>query len=510
MSIWTDSSTALSPSTSTSSLSPFPHVIEPHNSLHTQQQQQDRARLYGDPVEPVGPHNKRQRTHGPDAVKQEPIAFESRDQRTHHQQITQLTREGKSAEQIKTIMLSRGMKLRKGVRTIRQLQRRWNLLEGEDHAANNVRYVARKKARMQQKAMLAEEAQAMDIADVDESVRRKMRESDVMALRRATAREFMRDSLESPQRTAATDLEIQVSRGEPSNTKEYKEYQLNWVLETRNPVSGAENAVPVPGNQRPTMGNAGQQPEMQIPRGQDPQLVNNNPRNEIEWLRHDNQVLWQEVERLRSENNQLRAENQLGREVLERMQDKPCDNSAFLRAAATRVNVGQPIHYDITPFTPATAASRGANQPTQSPIHGNSRFPRRLAGSMPVDEPPESRHVGASNENANSATLTKDGHKYSMSTVGPGNANAETLAAAVPPTEPNTTAVPDYDQEEIYAVQFTNKEVETLYDAVKERQENKWKIIGRAIGRPADHCERRALAAEFYGSSRRRPMALSA
>ncbi|CAJ2510484.1 Uu.00g132930.m01.CDS01 [Anthostomella pinea] len=120
-----------------------------------------------------------ERKHGPRKVQPKVVA-----QKERQSQITQMTEQGLSAEEIASIMISRGMPLVKGASTIRRLQSSWKLRMDPHRVKRNARHMARKRARLEQRAEFERYAAELGLQDSAGWVAQKMSEPAVQQLRK--------------------------------------------------------------------------------------------------------------------------------------------------------------------------------------------------------------------------------------------------------------------------------------------------------------------------------------
>lgn len=108
-------------------------------------------------------------------------------------EITRLTKERLSAQEIADNLSSRGINMRSGAPTVIRLQKRWGLIEGGNDL-QSLRTSARHESTRRQKEQLTNAAQELGITDINNWVKRKMDEPEMMDARRRFAYELMGDA----------------------------------------------------------------------------------------------------------------------------------------------------------------------------------------------------------------------------------------------------------------------------------------------------------------------------
>ncbi|KAI0133708.1 hypothetical protein BJ170DRAFT_607260 [Xylariales sp. AK1849] len=116
----------------------------------------------------------------------------------HKADITRMSQQGLSSDEIARIMVTRGMVLKKGTSTIARLQTVWQLRGTEDSRAENKRYLARRKARHQQVQEFQNYAEELGLENREEWVKRKMEEPAITQMRQEAAYKLMGDVAPKP------------------------------------------------------------------------------------------------------------------------------------------------------------------------------------------------------------------------------------------------------------------------------------------------------------------------
>lgn len=130
-------------------------------------------------------------------------------------EITRLTKEGLSAEEIAENLSLRGINMRSGAPTVIRLQKQWGLIEGGNDL-QSIRTNARHESTRRQKEQLSNVAQELGITDVDDWVRKKMQEPEMMDARRRFAYELMGDAKPA---IALAGIEAAVARSRRARDK---------------------------------------------------------------------------------------------------------------------------------------------------------------------------------------------------------------------------------------------------------------------------------------------------
>lgn len=117
--------------------------------------------------------------------------------------ITRMTQQGLSSEEIARIMTGRGMELKKGSSTIARLQTVWQLRGTAESRVKNKRYLARRKARQLQLEEFQNYARELALENPDEWVKEKMNESAIQQMRRDVAYQLMGDDAPQPKEPKA-------------------------------------------------------------------------------------------------------------------------------------------------------------------------------------------------------------------------------------------------------------------------------------------------------------------
>lgn len=130
-------------------------------------------------------------------------------------EITRLTKEGLSAQEIADNLSSRGINMRSGAPTVIRLQKKWGLIEGGNDL-QSLRTSARHESTRRQKEQLTNAAQELGITDIDDWVKRKMKEPEMMDARRRFAYELMGDAKPA---IAVAGIEAAVARARRARNK---------------------------------------------------------------------------------------------------------------------------------------------------------------------------------------------------------------------------------------------------------------------------------------------------
>ncbi|KAI4593184.1 hypothetical protein KJ359_010108 [Pestalotiopsis sp. 9143b] len=117
--------------------------------------------------------------------------------------ITRMTQQGLSSEEIARIMTGRGMELKKGSSTIARLQTVWQLRGTAESRVKNKRYLARRKARQLQLEEFQNYARELVLENPDEWVKEKMNESAIQQMRRDVAYQLMGNDAPQPKEPKA-------------------------------------------------------------------------------------------------------------------------------------------------------------------------------------------------------------------------------------------------------------------------------------------------------------------
>lgn len=131
-------------------------------------------------------------------------------------EITRLTKEGLSAEEIAENLSLRGINMRSGAPTVKRLQKQWGLVEGDNTNLLSIRTHARHEATRRQREQLTNVAQELGITDVDDWVTKKMEEPQMMDARRRFAYELMGDAKPA---IALAGIEAAVARSRRARDK---------------------------------------------------------------------------------------------------------------------------------------------------------------------------------------------------------------------------------------------------------------------------------------------------
>lgn len=111
-------------------------------------------------------------------------------QSRHKEAIVHMTEQGLTPEEIHTIMAGRGMKLSRGVATIRRLQTTWDLIPDPQRTLVNRRHLMRKKAREQQKKEFERFAEELHLPDPAAWVEQKLKDPVAISRRRQHAQKM--------------------------------------------------------------------------------------------------------------------------------------------------------------------------------------------------------------------------------------------------------------------------------------------------------------------------------
>lgn len=130
-------------------------------------------------------------------------------------EITRLTKEGLSAQEIADNLSARGINMRSGAPTVIRLQKQWGLIEG-GRDLQSVRTSARHESTRRQKEQLTNAARELGIPDIDDWVKRKMEEPEMMDARRRFAYELMGDAKPA---IAQAGVEAAVARARRAHDK---------------------------------------------------------------------------------------------------------------------------------------------------------------------------------------------------------------------------------------------------------------------------------------------------
>lgn len=106
-------------------------------------------------------------------------------------EITRMTRDGMTAEEIYENLTSRGMELKKGVATVLRLQSAWKLTHNEKRWVENFRHQRHKQAKAQQLQAFRDIARELDVEDVDAWLAAKMSEDAARQARHELALKLM-------------------------------------------------------------------------------------------------------------------------------------------------------------------------------------------------------------------------------------------------------------------------------------------------------------------------------
>ncbi|ETS73252.1 hypothetical protein PFICI_14857 [Pestalotiopsis fici W106-1] len=134
----------------------------------------------------------------PPKPKEERISSKQIWQSRSKSDITRMTQQGLSSEEIAQIMTRRGMALKKGSSTIARLQTIWQLRGTEESRLKNRRYLSRRKARRLQLEEFQSYAKELGLENPDEWVKNKMDEPAIQQMRRDAAYELMGDDAPKP------------------------------------------------------------------------------------------------------------------------------------------------------------------------------------------------------------------------------------------------------------------------------------------------------------------------
>lgn len=124
-------------------------------------------------------------------------------------EITRMTQEGMTAEQIYENLTSRGMELKKGVATVLRLQSAWKLTQNPKRWLENFRHQCHKRAKAQQVQAFKDIAKELVLDDPDAWLEEKLAEQSVREARHELAIKMMGDHAPTINRR-----KLQARRGE--------------------------------------------------------------------------------------------------------------------------------------------------------------------------------------------------------------------------------------------------------------------------------------------------------
>lgn len=133
---------------------------------------------------------RKQKTPPPDSEAAR-LSAKSKVQALRKIEITRMTKEGLTAEEIYENLTSRGMELKKGVATVLRLQSAWKLTHNEKRWVENFRHQRHKQARAQQLQAFRDIARELDVEDVDTWLAAKMKEDAARRARHELALKLM-------------------------------------------------------------------------------------------------------------------------------------------------------------------------------------------------------------------------------------------------------------------------------------------------------------------------------
>ncbi|KAJ4390866.1 hypothetical protein N0V93_004465 [Gnomoniopsis smithogilvyi] len=132
-------------------------------------------------------------------------------------EITRMTQEGMTAEQIYENLTSRGMELKKGVATVLRLQSAWKLTQNPKRWLENFRHQCHKKAKAQQVQAFKDIAKELVLEDPDAWLEAKLAEQSVREARHELALKMMGDHAPTVNRRKLQARRGEARRGDESD-----------------------------------------------------------------------------------------------------------------------------------------------------------------------------------------------------------------------------------------------------------------------------------------------------
>lgn len=144
-------------------------------------------------------------------------------------EITRMTQEGMTAEQIYENLTSRGMELKKGVATVLRLQSAWKLTQNPKRWLENFRHQCHKKAKAQQVQAFKDIAKELVLEDPDAWLEAKLAEQSVREARHELALRMMGEHAPTVNRRKLQARRGEARRGTESDFDSDDEADEEWA-----------------------------------------------------------------------------------------------------------------------------------------------------------------------------------------------------------------------------------------------------------------------------------------